>query len=121
MSSKPGNLRVERKRVDGGSIVRLVGSLDYVSSTLLTQAVADLLAEARTNICIDLSAVQFISSSGVAALVRVKRLLEKRGGRLLLLCPSAVVRTIFDLTRVVEYFEVFPDEGEALAALADSR
>ncbi len=99
-------------------VLSLVGSLDFESSAMVTQEVKDLIGEGVLNVGLDLSGIGFLSSSGVAALVRVKRLLEDRGGRLVLFGPSDEVRMVFQLTRVVEYFEIHPDEARAVDALS---
>lgn len=117
MTPSSRSLRVIRRRIPGATVLTLVGSLDFESSAVLTQEVKDLIGEGERNVGLDLSAVAFLSSSGVAALVRVKRLLEDRHGRLVLFGPSEEVRMVFQLTRVVDYFEIHPDEARAVDAL----
>lgn len=95
----------------------LEGNLDYESSAVLTQEVKDLIQEGVSTICLDLSGIHFLSSSGVAALVRVKRILEERGGQLVLFDLAEEVKKVFGLTRVVDYFEIHSDEAGALAAV----
>ncbi|MBI4612552.1 MAG: STAS domain-containing protein [Planctomycetes bacterium] len=117
MTSSSQGLRLLRRRAGGAVVLILEGNLDYESSAVLAQEVKDRIQEGVSTICLDLSRIHFLSSSGVASLVRVKRILEEKGGRLVLFDLSAEVKTVFGLTRVVDYFEIHSDEAGALAAV----
>jgi anti-sigma B factor antagonist len=65
---------------------------------------------------IDLQAVAFIDSSGLGALVAVKKRIGQNGAiGLWGLAPQ--VRSLFDLTQLYKVFEIFETEADALAAL----
>jgi anti-sigma B factor antagonist len=54
---------------------------------------------------LDLERVDFLSSTGLGALVQVKSFVSKQGGRLWLCAPSAKVRHVFTLTHLTKVFE----------------
>lgn len=65
-----------------GPICRLAGDLDFraVGSTRTT--LLEALERAPDGLAVDLSAVEFIDSSGLAVLYEVSRLVDRRGGRI---------------------------------------
>ncbi|MEO5961010.1 MAG: STAS domain-containing protein, partial [Opitutaceae bacterium] len=55
---------------------------------------------------LDLAAVRSIDATGIALLVRWKKALQQKGGRLVLLAPGASVRLILRTLRLDDYFSV---------------
>jgi anti-sigma B factor antagonist len=68
-------------------------------------------------IVLDLSAVTFIDSSGLSALVSVLKTVTA-GGDLVLCGVSGAVGTMFKLTRMDKVFRIFGTVEEAVAALS---
>jgi len=68
-------------------------------------------------IVLDLSAVEFIDSSGLGAIISVLKMLGLKGD--FVLCGMReTVLSLFRLTRMDKVFKVFPGEKEAVAALS---
>jgi anti-anti-sigma factor len=84
--------------------VGVSGELDVATTPVLQTAVAEL-ALRRLPITLDLSAVQFMDSTGLAALLEIRRD-SSVGEDLVLLRPSAAVLRIFDLTKIAGLFEI---------------
>lgn len=63
-------------------IYRLAGDLDFRTVGPTRTALMDALEQAPGGLVIDLSAVEFIDSSGLAVLYEVSRLAERRGDRI---------------------------------------
>jgi anti-sigma B factor antagonist len=66
---------------------------------------------------LDLSAVTFVDSSGLGAIVTSLKLLRGQGQLALCGMPDTVMST-FKLTRMDKVFRMFPGQTEAVAALA---
>ena len=64
-------------------------------------------------IIVDLAALEFIDSSGVAALVRGRNLARHAGGELLLAAPQQQVLRVLTLTPVIEAFPLHATVDEA--------
>jgi anti-sigma B factor antagonist len=64
------------------------------------------LVEARNNIDIDLSRVQFLDSAGLGALVALRKTAAERNGKVRLLNPAPHVQQILELTRLHRVFEI---------------
>lgn len=97
--------------------LQLQGRLDLQGGEWLQQQLKTI-APRRYNIwVIDLSEVEFIDSSGLAALISGLELARASNARLMLcgLCPSA--RLIFEITQLDRAFDVFESYDALLTAL----
>ena len=92
---------------DGGSVlhIRLEGELDVLSIRLGSAALREALGERPQTIVLDMSEVSFIDSSGLGLLIRAKREIEERGGRLIVSRLSTAAKRFIDLARLNEWFD----------------
>ena len=88
----PAELDIERTTNPRG--FRVAGDLDVSTVELLADALEQAI-EVGGDVTIDLSAVDFVDSTGLQLLVRSARRLESRG-RLILVSPQPRVRLLFD-------------------------
>jgi anti-sigma B factor antagonist len=72
-------------------------------------------------VALDLGRVDFLSSSGVAILVGLKRRLDGKQGKLVLFRVQPVVQDLLRITRLTQYFAFADGEEQALAALRPLR
>lgn len=88
----------------GRLVVEVSGELDVATSPLLRAAVAEL-ADRDLPIVLDTAAVSFMDSTGLGALLTLRRD-PTVGTRLVLRRPSDAVRRVLDLTRTDGLFEI---------------
>ena len=88
--------------------------MDAHNSGDLKEQMLQLFDEGKCNLIIDLSAVRFIDSSGLGALVSGFKNASAREGSLKLCCLQPQVRSMFELTRLHRVFEIFANHDEAL-------
>lgn len=90
------------QRADG-AVLQVGGDLDGVSVPVLDQALRTLYDAGCEKVVIDLTALTFVDSSGLGALVGAWRAWQA-GGRALLVCnPSGMVRDLLALTGIDRY------------------
>lgn len=100
-NASEGLLSVDTEVVDQDVvIVHLAGEIDISSAHLLSDQLAALASESRSEIILDATGVSFMDSTGLHALVEGKRILHDKGSRIYLV-PSRQVRRVLEL--------VFPD------------
>ena len=97
---------------DGQVVVALRGQLDMAEAASVAVALAAV-AASEPQIIVDLAALEFIDSSGVAALVRGRNLARRAGGELLLAAPQQQVLRVLTLTRLIDVFPVHATVDEA--------
>lgn len=101
------------------TIVRLSGSrIDASVAVLVKDELMKLLDDGHDKIALDMSVVEFIDSSGLGAIVSVRKRIGT-AGELALFGIQDAVQTMFKLTRMDKVFKMFSDETEMKSALSD--
>src|SRR5918993_1364252 len=86
-----------RSAEDGGvMVIGVSGRLDSVTSDALDKEVQTQLAAGRTRLVFDLSALDYISSSGLRVFLLAARALRGKGS-LALAAPQPKVQQVFDI------------------------
>ncbi len=96
------------------------GRLDAVTVPALEVVLDDHLSAGRVRLVIDLGDVNYISSSGLRALLSVRRKAQAGGGDVVLCRMGPRVREIFEMIGFDKLFRVFERVDEAAAALANT-
>lgn len=100
-------------------VIRLNGDLKIGDSVdALRQALEDLLGGGHCRIVIDLANVRMMDSSGIGALVRALASAKQRGGSLKLVNPTKMVLQTLKIVGLLNLFEIFQDEAQAVGSYA---
>jgi anti-sigma B factor antagonist len=78
--------------------------------------VAELIADGRARIVVDLSGTEFIDSSGLGALVSCLKKARQAGGDLRIAGPTQQAQTVFRLTNLDRVLKTVPTAEIAAAA-----
>jgi anti-sigma B factor antagonist len=68
-------------------------------------------------VALDMVNVDYLSSSGVAILVGLKRRIDTRGGKIVLFHVQPIVRDLLQVMKLDRYFPLADDESAALSSL----
>jgi anti-sigma B factor antagonist len=104
---------------EDGEITILTVSGDLVigeAETTFKKTITRLLEEGHVNLLVDLSAVGFLDSSGLGALVRALTLAQKEGGSAKLLHAGPQVRKLLQMTKLDSVFEIHEDMEAAVSS-----
>lgn len=71
----------------------------------------------EANLAVDLERIDYLSSSGLAILVGLKRRIEARGGKAVFYQLQPVVRDLLAVTKLDRFFQIVDDESRALSSL----
>ncbi len=99
----------------------VTGRVDAATAPQLSRAVHQEIARGARRVVLDLSGVSFLSSSGLRALLLIRKELMTLGGELRLAALQPQVREVFDLTGFSQVFAIHPDVVEARAAFGQGR
>jgi len=108
------------RECDGHVVVALGGELDLVDAADVAAALVTIAAR-EPEIVVDLAGLEFIDSSGVAALARGRKLARHAGGDLLLAAPRQPVLRVLAVIRLVDDFSVYASVEEAAGSAGRSR
>ncbi|HZP68023.1 MAG TPA: STAS domain-containing protein [Rudaea sp.] len=87
-------------------LVRLRGEVDLSWSQQVRRAILDALG-VSPKVCVDLSEVSYIDSSGIAALVEGFQSARSKGRKFGLVAASAAVMSVLKLARLDKVFPLF--------------
>ncbi len=113
MNHRPIELKIRTTSAGGGSIVHLIGEVDLRTSPSLRSRLMHLLQDNPARIVVDLTRVSYMDSSGVGTLVEAKRLVERKGGQLVLAGLQPRVRSVFEITQLHTFFRIVNTVDEA--------
>ncbi len=100
--------------------VALSGRIDASAAPAVQATLRSAVRNGGRWLVVDLSAVTFLSSSGLRALLLLARELRKNGGDLRLCALQPQVAEVFHLTGFNQIFELYPSRQEAAAAFPPS-
>jgi anti-sigma B factor antagonist len=104
-------LDIEMQELDGTIVLAVSGEVDLYSSPDLRSAVLKQLGRASKAVAVDLSAVPYMDSSGVATLVEGLRNAKTKNVNFMLIAPSESVMKVLQLSRLDSVFEIRPQAG----------
>src|SRR5436309_14137004 len=102
-------------RPDRSNMLLLEGEIDLHVSPSITELLNDMIEQKPERLVVDLSRVTYIDSAGLAALIGAMQRVEGYGGKFLLAGLQETVRSIFEISRLDQVFQIFPDADAALA------
>ena len=92
-------------------VFKLTGELDLAREAEL-DAIAAAAAEAELAI-VDMTEITFLDTTVITWLLRTKKLLEEKKGRLRVVAPEGLVTRLIAITELEGVIEVFPTHFEA--------
>ena len=113
-SPSPGELGVTFEQPDTRHALLVVeGEIDTLTAGSLERALTELLDDTAEVLVIDLAAVTFLASSGLAVLIRAAHQAGER--RLRLVSAARAVRRPMEITGSDQLFDLYPDRAAALS------
>jgi anti-sigma B factor antagonist len=108
-------MKIETSQVDGVILVSLSGEVDLSHSATLRKRLMELMFERRA-VVVDLSAVTYVDSSGIAGLVEAYQMARKNATRFVLASVSDPVRRVLQLARLDRVFTLSDTVEAALTS-----
>ena len=99
-------LKIETEKSPERLTIKAAGEVDLYTSPDLRKVILKAIPSAGRELAIDLSAVTYIDSSGVATLVEGLRGARQHGTEFALVSPSQAVQQVLELARLDSVFEV---------------
>ena len=110
------SIRIEPP-IDGNQRVALGGRLDTNSHAELDRQLAPILESSVRSLVLDLANLEYISSAGIRSILRARKALAARHGKLLVVNPQPQIQKVFDVVKAVPLNEIFTSIAEADAYL----
>jgi anti-anti-sigma factor len=104
------------RQESGKTVIDLAGEINAFAAEDLNEIYAQAEATGTRDILLNFIDVDYINSTGIALIVNMLSRARKSNRRLVLCCLSEHYMEIFQITRLADYMEIYPDEQAALAA-----
>jgi len=98
------------------NVLPLDGEIDLHVSPEVAESLRSMIAKKPPQVVIDLTRVTYLDSSGLAVLIEGMQNVQEYGGRFGLAGVQEDVKHVFDIARLDQVFEIYPDVDAALAA-----
>lgn len=104
---------------DGIVRVTVRGSLDTSCAEAFYSEVASAIQEGQRRVLVDCSSLEYVSSLGIAMLIRLHSRMKAQGGDVKLVGLPSMLRDVLVTTRLNRLFGMYPDESSAVQAFID--
>ena len=110
-------MQISTRNSGDATVVDVTGDIDLYNSPEVRKTLIGALREKRApRVVVNLTAVRYMDSSGVASLVEGLKVSRELGSRFILYGLSPAAREVLELSRLIKVFEVYDDEAQALAS-----
>ena len=109
---------VEHDPVPGALLVTASGELDLAAAPRLATVLSIATAGDEPEVVLDLTAVDFIDSTALGAIMHASTEAEATGKGMLVVALDGPVRRLLEITNLTGRFRVYASREEALAAAA---
>ena len=108
----PLEILVQKGTAEAPTTVRLMGSLDTLTSPELEKQLAPLYSGGVRDIVFDLARLKFISSAGLRVFAATRKQLKERGGQASFIHLQPQIQEVFDIIKALPGVAIFKDIAE---------
>src|SRR5207237_3650666 len=98
-----------------GNVLQLEGEIDLHVSPEVAESLRTMIEKKPRRVVVDLANVTYLDSSGLAVLIEGMQNVQEYGGNFALANVQESVQHIFEIARLDQVFQIFPDVDSALA------
>ena len=98
-------------------VIAVRGEIHVTTAPEFSRRLNEAIARGKTSVVLDLSAVEFIDSTGLSVLLNGLRRVTRAQGRLALVCANPTVLRLFEITKLDTTFDIRTSRDEAIAAV----
>jgi anti-sigma B factor antagonist len=106
---------VEEQSDEGVDIAVVSGEIHVSTAPRFRQGMEAMIERGDGTLVLDLTAVEFIDSTGLSVLLNGLRLVNQRGGHMALVCTNPTVLRLFQITSLDTTFDIVGDRAAAIA------
>jgi len=103
-------------RKERPNVLPLEGEIDLHVSPEVAESLRTIIANRPNVVVVDLTKVTYLDSSGLAVLIEGLQKVQEYGGKFGLANVQENVHHIFEIARLDQVFQIYPDVDSALAA-----
>jgi anti-sigma B factor antagonist len=106
-------MKISQKSNGEIEVMEVTGEVDFHSSPELRRRLHEVVNQRIQKIVVDLKAVKYIDSSGLATFVEALQKIKRYNGRLILSELNTSVRSVFEIAKLDRVFQLAGSQEEA--------
>ena len=110
-------MEITEAKQDNYTVVGLGGKLDANTALELEQKILALIDAGTTNMVMDFSKLEYVSSAGLRVFLIAAKKLKRVNGKLALASVQPHVKHVFDLAGFSSLFSFYPSQQEAASIM----
>lgn len=107
-------MNIAETRRDGNLIVAPSGRIDSATSSTFDRHLSSVIERGDIRLVIDLSQLEYISSTGLSAFVSAAKKIRAQGGWMALAGLNSRIRLVFEMSGFLRLFPIFPSVDAAV-------
>lgn len=113
-------MKISDEKKDNILVISLVGRLDANTSTQFQEKIISDIDTGETNLAIDFSQLDYISSAGLRILLMAAKKITTLHGQMVLFDLQNQIREVFDIAGFSTIFKIYQTEDEALSHIKNA-
>ena len=114
-------MQASSRQIEDVSVIDVKGRITIgEGNEVIREMVAELTAQGKKRIILNLLEVDHIDSAGIGELVRAHSTLRRQGGQLKLASPSGKVKEVLKMTSLHSVFDIHENEASAVKSFGSS-
>lgn len=110
-------MKIEHRMEGDVSVIQILEDIDAGNAMEFREFLTARLAAGDLHLILDFSAVKFMDSSGIGAIVQQYQTLKPKGGKMVFAGCSDALQRVFKIVGMAKLFPMFPTMEQALGAL----
>ncbi len=106
-------MKIEGKKKESVNILEISGRLDASSSPELEKCLLSLLDQGEAKFLLDLTQMDYVSSSGLRVLLMTAKRSKAAGGTVVLCGLQDHVQEVFEISGFTAIFSIYPSSDQA--------
>ena len=102
---------------DRTHVIAIAGEIHVSTAPRFSVLLDDAIGRGKTEVVLDLTAVEFIDSTGLSVLLNGLRRVTRQHGHMALVCTNPTVLRLFEITRLDATFDIHASRDDALSAV----
>ena len=107
-------MEISTKTAGNANVICLSGRLDAYAANDVEKKLDSLIASQQVYLVVNLSGLEYISSSGLRVLLAGIKRVKKEQGDIRLACLQPYVKEVFDIAGFTQLFQMFDKEEDAV-------
>ncbi len=109
-------MNITESRREGNLIVAPDGRIDSLTSSTFDRHLSAVIDRGDTSLIIDLTNLEYISSTGLSAFLGAAKKIKAAGGRMALVGLNSRIRLVFEMSGFLRLFPIFPTVDAAFGS-----